>query len=62
VVFGSAFIGLPPLYAVSVAAGMARFPFRRFIALTLAGRILRFAFVFLLPGALLAVGAGQGDR
>jgi len=48
-VFGSALLGLPPLYVVSVVAGVARFPFARFLALTLAGRILRFAVVFVLP-------------
>ncbi|HEY6554355.1 MAG TPA: hypothetical protein VI669_13440 [Vicinamibacteria bacterium] len=54
-VFGSALTGLPPLYVVSVVAGLARFPFARFVTLTMTGRVLRFAFVFLLPQALLAL-------
>jgi membrane protein YqaA with SNARE-associated domain len=51
VVFGSALAGVPPLYAVSVVAGVARFRFTSFVALTLAGRLLRFLVVFGLPRA-----------
>lgn len=58
VVFASAVTGLPPLYVVSVAAGLGRFPFALFLGLTWLGRILRFAFVFLLPRAVLRLGAG----
>lgn len=58
-VFASALTGLPPLYVVSVAAGLGRFPLARFVALTLLGRLLRFAFVFLVPQALLGLGVGD---
>lgn len=49
VVFASAFTGVPPFYLVSVAAGVTRFRFPRFLALALLGRLLRFTVVFLLP-------------
>jgi choline dehydrogenase-like flavoprotein len=55
-VFGSALAGAPPLYVVSLVAGVARFRFGLFVALTLAGRLLRFAVAFGLPRAALAVG------
>jgi membrane protein YqaA with SNARE-associated domain len=51
-VFTSALAGVPPLYAVSVVAGVTRFRFASFIVLTLAGRLLRFAVVFGLPRVL----------
>jgi membrane protein YqaA with SNARE-associated domain len=57
IVFSSALTGLPPLYAVSLAAGLGRFPLAAFLALTWLGRFLRFALVFLLPRALLGLGA-----
>lgn len=51
-VFASAFAGVPPFYLVSLAAGVAGFPFLRFLALGLVGRLLRFMLVFLLPRLL----------
>jgi len=52
VVFASALIGVPPFYVVSVAAGVGRFRFERFLVLALVGRALRFGLVFLLPRLL----------
>lgn len=49
VVFASALTGVPPFYVVSVAAGVVRFHFPRFLALALVGRVLRFTAVFLIP-------------
>jgi membrane protein YqaA with SNARE-associated domain len=49
VVFASALTGLPPLYLVSLAAGVVRFRLPRFVALAVVGRLLRFTAVFLLP-------------
>jgi membrane protein YqaA with SNARE-associated domain len=49
-VFTSALTGLPPFYAVSVAAGMLGFRPGPFLAAGLAGRLLRFGAVFALPG------------
>ena len=49
VVFASALTGVPPFYLVSVAAGVVRFRFARFLALALVGRVLRFTAVFLIP-------------
>ncbi len=51
-VFTSAVTGLPPFYAMSVAAGLLRFPFGWFLAAGLAGRLIRFGAVFLLPRLL----------
>jgi membrane protein YqaA with SNARE-associated domain len=48
-VFASALTGVPPFYLVSLAAGVVRLRLFRFLVLALVGRILRFAFVFLLP-------------
>ena len=45
----SAVTGLPPFYAISVAAGVLRLRFVLFFALGLAGRTLRFAAVFVVP-------------
>ncbi len=56
VVFASAFTGVPPFHAVSVAAGVVRFHFPRFLALALAGRVLRFTLVFLIPRLVSALG------
>ena len=49
VVTASAVTGIPPFYAISVAAGVLRLRFARFFALGLAGRIVRFAAVFVVP-------------
>lgn len=48
-VTASALTGLPPFYAISVAAGVLRLHFARFFALGLAGRTVRFAAVVLVP-------------
>ena len=45
----SASTGLPPLLALSVACGIADFGLRRFVALGLVGRVLRFGAVVQLP-------------
>jgi membrane protein YqaA with SNARE-associated domain len=45
----SAFTGLPPFYLVSVAAPALGVPFRTFLVMGLAGRLLRFAFLVALP-------------
>jgi len=57
VVFASALTGVPPFYAVSVAAGVVRFHFPRFLALALVGRVLRFTAVFLIPRLVSMLGA-----
>lgn len=48
-ILASAFTGIPPFYGVSLAAGLLRFPFMRFLAVGFLGRVLRFAGVFLFP-------------
>lgn len=50
--FMSALTGMPPFYVVSVAAGAVRFPTAGFFGLGLAGRLLRFGAVFLVPKIL----------
>jgi membrane protein YqaA with SNARE-associated domain len=45
----SAVTGVPPFYAMSLLAGSLRFPLARFVALGLAGRLLRFAAIVELP-------------
>ena len=45
----SALTGLPPFYLVSVAAPALGVPFRTFLALGLAGRLLRFGVLVALP-------------
>jgi membrane protein YqaA with SNARE-associated domain len=55
VVFASALTGVPPFYLVSVAAGVVRFRFPRFLVLALVGRVLRFTLVFLLPRVVSAL-------
>lgn len=49
---GSASLGLPPFYLVSIAAGTLRVPFARFFAIGLCGRVLRFVVLVGLPHAL----------
>jgi membrane protein YqaA with SNARE-associated domain len=49
VVMASALTGLPPFYAVSVAAGMLKLRFVRFFLFGCAGRFLRFALVLGVP-------------
>jgi membrane protein YqaA with SNARE-associated domain len=48
-IFLSASSGLPPFYAIAVAAGMLRVPLRSFISFGTAGRFLRFAATVFLP-------------
>jgi len=45
----SAFLGLPPLYVVSIAAGTLRLHFGLFLAISTAGRLLRLTVVAILP-------------
>ena len=45
----SAFTGLPPFYAVSVAAGALRLSFVAFFVIGTVGRLVRFAVVFWIP-------------
>jgi membrane protein YqaA with SNARE-associated domain len=49
VVWASAFTGIPPFYAISVAAGALRVRFPFFLGAGLVGRFTRFALVFALP-------------
>jgi membrane protein YqaA with SNARE-associated domain len=49
IVTTSAVVGVPPFYAISVAAGVVRLRFAPFLALGLTGRLVRFAAVFVLP-------------
>ena len=48
----SAFAGLPPFYLVSIAAPALGVSFRTFLAVGLAGRLLRFAALVSLPQVL----------
>jgi membrane protein YqaA with SNARE-associated domain len=50
-VFASAFLGVPPFYAVSVLAGALEFGFVRFYLAGTAGRFFRFAAFLLFPEA-----------
>ena len=52
IVTTSAVVGVPPFYAISVAAGVVRLRFAPFLALGLTGRLVRFAAVFVLPRLL----------
>jgi membrane protein YqaA with SNARE-associated domain len=47
--FTSAAAGLPPFYIVSIACGVMRVGLARFLALGLAGRLVRFAAIVLVP-------------
>jgi membrane protein YqaA with SNARE-associated domain len=49
VVWVSAVAGIPPFYAVSVAAGALRVRFPFFLGAGLVGRFVRFAAVFAIP-------------
>ena len=49
VVFLSAFLGLPPFYAVSLVAGGLGCSFLRFFVAGSCGRVLRFALIVALP-------------
>lgn len=48
-VFVSAALGLPPFYVTSIAAGTLHFPFGRFFAFGLAGRLVRFSILVAVP-------------
>lgn len=48
-VLTSALTGLPPFYAISLAAGVLRLRFLPFFVLGFGGRLARFAAVFILP-------------
>ncbi len=50
VVAASAFLGLPPFYAVSVMAGVLRLPLLRFMVVAGICRVARFAVVYYAPG------------
>ena len=52
VTFMSAVTGLPSFYAISVIAGTLGWPLSRFLAWGVAGRILRFSVLLLLPGVV----------
>ncbi len=52
-VFVSALTGLPPLYAVSVAAGGLRLSLLRFVTAGFIGRSMRFGAVALIPRAVI---------
>ena len=51
-IFVSALTGLPPFYAVSIAAGVLRLAPGSFLLFGLAGRLLRFTAVVLAPRLL----------
>ena len=53
VVLGSALTSVPPLYAVSLAAGALRMRFVRFFVVGCAGGFVRFAVLFALPRMVL---------
>jgi membrane protein YqaA with SNARE-associated domain len=55
VLWSSALLGLPPFYALSVAAGALRWPYQSFAIAGTAGRLLRFSLVFLAPRAVQAI-------
>lgn len=48
VTFVSAVVGLPPFYVVTLAAGILKIPFRRFLVVGFAGRTLRFGTIAVL--------------
>jgi membrane protein YqaA with SNARE-associated domain len=48
-VFVSAALGLPPFYLTSIVAGTLRFPFARFFAFGLVGRVVRFSLIVAVP-------------
>jgi uncharacterized membrane protein YdjX (TVP38/TMEM64 family) len=56
VVFGSALIGVPPFFMVSMAAGAAGMALSRFLVAGTAGRFLHFGAVAWLPALLGRVG------
>jgi membrane protein YqaA with SNARE-associated domain len=49
VVAFSAFVGLPPFYAVSIMAGVMRLPLLRFMVISTVCRVARFALFFYSP-------------
>jgi membrane protein YqaA with SNARE-associated domain len=49
ILFLSAFLGLPPHYAVSISAGALRWSLTRFLVVGVVGRTLRFIVVMALP-------------
>lgn len=51
IIFLSAVVGLPPFYVVSVACGLFRIPFMRFLVLGIVGRLIRFAVIVFVPQA-----------
>jgi membrane protein YqaA with SNARE-associated domain len=46
----SAVVGFPPLYGVSLVAGMLRLPAVAFVVLIVIGRLIRFGGIYLAPG------------
>jgi membrane protein YqaA with SNARE-associated domain len=48
-VFASATLGLPPFYLVTLAAGAAKMNLPMFLAVSLVGRLIRFAVVVAVP-------------
>jgi membrane protein YqaA with SNARE-associated domain len=55
VLFLSAFLGLPPIYAVSISAGALHWSLRRFLVVGTIGRTLRFIVVMAIPAAARSV-------
>jgi membrane protein YqaA with SNARE-associated domain len=51
-IFLSAFLGLPPFYAVTILAGVVQVPLLDFLLPSLLGRLLRFGAIFLFPQLL----------
>ncbi len=56
----SASVGLPPLYVMSVLAGSLKFPFLRFLAAGLAGRLVRFGAILAIPALGRWIVGGRG--
>ena len=52
VAFVSALVGVPPFFIVSVAAGVLKVAFGRFLAVGTAGRLIHFAIVAFVPELL----------
>ena len=56
-IFVSAFLGLPPFYAVSALAGVVQLPLWDFLLPSLVGRLLRFGVIFAFPQLILLYSA-----
>lgn len=55
VLAAAAFASVPPFHLAAIAAGIARIPFVRFLAVCLLGRALRFGLIAAVPGIIRAL-------